>query len=92
MNDINNNLSLKYAHLRETLIEQGLFEELDIDEERFSDNLSLFQEILTEEGISQQSINTVIEAIWLAIKLGVRNWDVNVTTQVRAAFEEIKRI
>lgn len=92
MNNINNNLSLKYAHLRETLIEQGLFEELDIDEERFSDNLSRFQEILTEEGISQQSINTIIEAIWLAIKLGVRNWDVNVTTQVRAAFEEIKRI
>ncbi|MCG5062185.1 MAG: hypothetical protein KA714_30525 [Limnoraphis sp. WC205] len=92
MKDFNKKLSLKYAHLRETLIEQGLFEELDIDEERFSENLSRFQEILTEEGISQQSINTVIEAIWLAIKLGVRNWDVNVTTQVRTAFEEIKRI
>lgn len=90
MNDINNNLSLKYAHLRETLIEQGLFEELDIDEERFSENLSRFQEILTEEGISQQSIDTVVEAIWLLGKLGVRNRDT--IPQIREACEEIKRI
>lgn len=90
MNGINKNLSLKYAHLRNQLIEQGLFEELDINEEEFSNNLSHFQEVLTKKGISQQSIDTVVEAIWLLGKLGVRNRDV--IPQIREACEEIKRI
>ncbi len=41
-NAIDRNLTLKYAHVREALIEQGLSESLNIDEENFSENLSYF--------------------------------------------------
>ena len=82
------NLSLKYTHLRQALIEQGLFEELNIDDKEFSENLSQFQDIFAETGASQESIDVAVEAIWLAVKLGVRNRDN--ASQVYAAFEHLE--
>lgn len=87
MKDIDRTLTTEYAHLQETLIDRGLFEALEVDGEKLSTNLSHFQDLLAAKGVSQSAIDTATEAIWLAVRLGVRNRDA--ANRVDRAFAEI---
>ena len=86
---IDRDLTREYASVREELIEKGLFEEIDIDTEKLSRSFSRLQEILAAKGISQESIDKLIEALWLAVHLGIR--DRSKETERRKALEEIQR-
>lgn len=85
---INRTLTREYAPVQQALIDEGLFEEIEIDTEKLATSFSRIQEILAVKGVSQQSIDKLIEALWLVVHLGIRER----TAKLHAALAEIERV
>ena len=85
---LDRDLTREYASVREELIEKGLFEEIDLDRAKLSRSFSRLQEVLTAKGVSQGSINKLIEALWLAVNLGIRER----SAELNAALREMEKV